>query len=651
MTKIPTFRELHESGMALTPLTKKGIKDKYAKIPFLRDWQLQGIGVEELSKHESFGAICGIVGGGLECLDFDSKVKEGVYEQWIEKVPKDLLDKLPVDKTQNGGYHVWFRSPSPAGNLKLAYPLKPRTVINHETGKEEEQHDAFIETRGTGGQAVVPPSPGYETIKGSLINIPFITTDERNLLIDTAKSFDETVVLAEPIRIAAQASEQSSRPGDDFNLRGTWSEILTPHGWKFLRKDSRGIEHWERPGKNERMTSATINTFGFLVVFSSSTLFNPWNATQNNAYSKFSAYTLLNHGSDFKAAAADLRAKGYGKEEERPERKEKDTALDLLLKDLVNLEDMSEPEPLTWIWQNFIAKESATLISARGKGGKTTLLAHLLRSMASNQPTFLNKAIVPTKMLIISEEGGNRWWRRNNLLKNSFGKFVKVNQKRPQTKPSKQEWPAYCEGLAQYCVENGYGVIVFDTMSKLFPIDDENNNAQLDSALTPIYAFPNNKIAVVVIHHANKYGQGYNSTRGGTAINAFFDILVRIDIHGNEETSNVRKIFVEGRDEVERESFLAELKDKNTDNERYEFAGGVQQTELEKAKESVMALLELEKEDGGEGLGVEQIQKRSEQKLTQASIYIATRELEKAGVIISIKKDRGRKVFLINPEF
>ncbi len=634
---MPSFLELYDSGLSITPIVPG------TKKPYLEGWQKKNgleIPREEIERlikvGAAFGVVCGEPNGGLECIDFDAKVKAGIYEQWVEKIPTELFKRLVVDKTQNKGYHVFYRSPTIGGAMKLAYALN---------GSE-----AMVETRGIGGQALIPPSPGYETLQGSLLNIPTISIEERNLLIDTAKSFDETIFYEEDIRKVAEKSEESSRPGDDFNLRGTWKEILDPHGWRFIRRDSRGIEHWLRPGKKDIVTSATINQHGFLTVFSTSTPFETWDASKGHgSYSKFGAYTLLNHNKDFKAAATDLRAKGYGKEEPKPTEKKKETALDLLIKDFVDLENMPEPEPLTWIWQNFIAKESATLISARGKGGKTTLLAHLLRAMASNAPTFLNKPIVPTKMLIISEEGGNRWWRRNNLLKSSFGKFVKVNQKRPQTKPSKQEWPDYCEGLAQYCKENGYGVIVFDTMSKLFPINDENNNAELDSVLTPIYAFPNNKIAVVVIHHSNKYGQGYSSTRGGTAINAFFDILVRIDIHGNEETSNIRKVFVEGRDEVERESFLAELKDKNTDKERYEYAGGVQQSDLDKAKEAIMGLLELDREDQGEGLTVDQLKKRTS-GMTLAMAYLGTRELEKTGMIASIRKAKGLKVYFLPPE-
>ena len=45
-----------------------------------------------------------------------------------------------------------------------------------------------------------------------------------------------------------------------------------------------------------------------LYVFSTSTPFEP-----ERGYSKFSAYTLLEHGNDYAAAARELVSKGYGK--------------------------------------------------------------------------------------------------------------------------------------------------------------------------------------------------------------------------------------------------------------------------------------------------------------------------------------------------
>jgi putative DNA primase/helicase len=99
------------------------------------------------------------------------------------------------------------------------------------------------------------------------------------------------------------------RPGDDFNDRQTWQSILVPHGWEWVFQ--RGTTwHLRRPGKREG-TSATIghSTDGEdrLYVFTSSTEFEP-----NVPYTKFAAYTLLEHRGDYAAASRALRAEGFG---------------------------------------------------------------------------------------------------------------------------------------------------------------------------------------------------------------------------------------------------------------------------------------------------------------------------------------------------
>lgn len=103
------------------------------------------------------------------------------------------------------------------------------------------------------------------------------------------------------------------RPGDDFNDRAHWADILTPHGWTYMYH--RGSTwYWRRPGKDQGEHSATTGRKGVgsedrLYVFSDATSFE-----QNVPYNKFAAYALLNHGGDFAAATRDLRSQGFGGE-------------------------------------------------------------------------------------------------------------------------------------------------------------------------------------------------------------------------------------------------------------------------------------------------------------------------------------------------
>ncbi|WP_258318011.1 phage/plasmid primase, P4 family [Microbacterium sp. SGAir0570] len=95
-------------------------------------------------------------------------------------------------------------------------------------------------------------------------------------------------------------------PGDDFEAKTDWAEILL--GWThvFTRGATR---YWRRPGKNDGI-SATTGHAGDrdrLFVFTSSTDFEP-----EVPYTKFGAYTLLQHRGDHGAAAKALADAGHG---------------------------------------------------------------------------------------------------------------------------------------------------------------------------------------------------------------------------------------------------------------------------------------------------------------------------------------------------
>lgn len=108
---------------------------------------------------------------------------------------------------------------------------------------------------------------------------------------------------------------RDDRPGDDFNKRGSWSEILTPHGWT-VESSSGEVTHWTRPGKAEGVSATTGHCktqLGKELMYCFSTSAEP--LKPDEPYDKFSLYAHLNHGGDFNRAADKLREYGYGKRE------------------------------------------------------------------------------------------------------------------------------------------------------------------------------------------------------------------------------------------------------------------------------------------------------------------------------------------------
>lgn len=119
-----------------------------------------------------------------------------------------------------------------------------------------------------------------------------------------------TTLLGSTMASAGPARDrQDDDPGEDFNRRATWHEILEPHGWTWHNSVD-GVDQWTRPGKTSGI-SATTNALGTdrLHVFSTNAA--PFQAGES--YHKFAALTLLEFGGDYSAAARELLARGYGK--------------------------------------------------------------------------------------------------------------------------------------------------------------------------------------------------------------------------------------------------------------------------------------------------------------------------------------------------
>ncbi len=288
---LPSALAYRESGLSVLPakrLEKRpalhGWKDYQQKIPpaeQLFEW---------FSKFED--AICvvtGQVSGNLEMLDFDRGGDR--FEAWKEQIPPELLARLVIESSQSGGKHVIYRCSEPInGNMKLAMGFRDGALVT------------LIETRGEGGLFLCAPTLGYSIEQSSLLEIPVLTPQERETLLETAWSLNEYLPTADVPADSQFVPE--NRPGDDFNNRGDIRVLLIKHGWTLVKKAEN--ELWRRPGKSNGW-SASLKDKSFYVFSGNAAPLEP-----NRAYSPFSVYAWLEHGGDFEMAARMLRQQGYG---------------------------------------------------------------------------------------------------------------------------------------------------------------------------------------------------------------------------------------------------------------------------------------------------------------------------------------------------
>ena len=308
----------YDAGLNVCPPHEDG-----SKRPALSTWKhfqdkrVPRSTVEDLyrSGRQGIGWLTGAGSGGLEVLEFDDRPTYDAFKSAAANIGlADLVARIEagyVSDSPGGGVHWPYRCTEITGNSKLA--RRPKLP-----GEMRDEHDGIkvlIETRGTGGFIIEAPSGGsvhptgrpYVLRRGSGQTIATITPQEREDLHALARFFDTMPrEEATPAR-EKQAARGGARPGDDFNERATWEAVLK--GWK-VHHTAGEETFWTRPGKDTHLgPSATTNYkgSGLLYVFSSSTPFDP-----ERSYSKFAAYTTLEHGGDFASAAKALAAQGYG---------------------------------------------------------------------------------------------------------------------------------------------------------------------------------------------------------------------------------------------------------------------------------------------------------------------------------------------------
>lgn len=328
--------EYLSAGIAVVPLRLDGSKGCLVR---WKQYQERPPTADEVSRWFSRAAGIGIITGrvsfGLEVLDFD---QPEVFEPWRSLVG-GLIERLPTVETASGGFHVLYRCERIAGNTKIAKWEEPDSLTFVATGSRMfcngvRVKETRIETRGEGGYIVAAGSPVEvhasrnpycQCLGPPLPSIPTITPDERKRLWEAAATFDcverasRKVELAKrAIRKAAYEMQAKERPGDgitpwdDFDIRASWDEILSPHGWE---RD--GATAWRRPGKTNGISASVgRNAEGIevLTVFSSNA--GPLTGSgPHSSWGKFRAYKALNHGGDGKAAARAVAGLGYGSRE------------------------------------------------------------------------------------------------------------------------------------------------------------------------------------------------------------------------------------------------------------------------------------------------------------------------------------------------
>ncbi|TKR27152.1 hypothetical protein FA014_01995 [Cellulomonas hominis] len=323
MSILAAARDLLAHGYSIIPIRTDG-----SKAPALPSWKYHTrqratdadlvAWFGEDDPHD-LGVVQGSVSGGAELTEIEGRAAARLPE--LKALADDtglgdlwtLVTTGWVEMSPSGGFHFHYRvdGMDVPGNLKLARGADKLVLA---------------ETRGEGGQVVVAPSRHHasgrpwQRLVGGPATAPVLTAEQRNAFHALLRTVDEQPEPATPPGATWPAAPHDPAagitPGDDYENRTDWADILTPHGWTLATQRGR-TRYWTRPGKTHGFSATTghADDRDRLFVFTSSTDF-----TQEMPYTKLGAYAVLEHAGDLSAAARALYADGYGRraEEARP---------------------------------------------------------------------------------------------------------------------------------------------------------------------------------------------------------------------------------------------------------------------------------------------------------------------------------------------
>src|SRR5574344_520017 len=175
------------AGLSVLPAARQ------KKRPSVGSWKTWGkrlptdveVGAWFSNAQDGVCIVAGAVSGNLECIDFDAHGE--CFEAWAGKLEQALFDRLVIERTPSGGFHVLYRTKDPVeGNRKLAQGIRD--------GKKT----TLVETRGEGGLFLCAPTEGYCLLQGRFENLAVLSTDERQGLVSAAEAMNECVAEQAP---------------------------------------------------------------------------------------------------------------------------------------------------------------------------------------------------------------------------------------------------------------------------------------------------------------------------------------------------------------------------------------------------------------------------------------------------------------------
>jgi hypothetical protein len=193
-------------------------------------------------------------------------------------------------------------------------------------------------------------------------------------------------------------------------------------------------------------------------------------------------------------------------------------------------------ESVEWLWHGYIGKGLLTLLASPPKSGKSTMLWHLIATMQKGEP-FLEHRTHSVGTTIFTEEATATLSQRRDL----FGigdRPIHAVQLQPGI-----TWPKVVLYAKERITRHGDSLLIFDTISRFWGAQDENDAAEQIRLIGPLFALVRHYgVAAVLVHHTRKHrGWEGRGVRGSNALPGAVDIILEFGRLSPADTSSTRR--------------------------------------------------------------------------------------------------------------
>lgn len=248
------------------------------------------------------------------------------------------------------------------------------------------------------------------------------------------------------------------------------------------------------------------------------------------------------------------------------------------------LDEAEGDTQVSWAWEGYIGYGCVTLLSARPKWGKSTLIWHMLRALASGAAEFLGQeASLPEGAwaLVATEEPPAVVIERAQALGLPADGPIRVLYRKDVP-----TWPQALT-IFERAAQEGARLLVVDTFSAWAGIEDENAASHVEAAIRPLVNLAQRcGLAVVILHHLRKTeGAEGTAHRGSSALVAAADIA--IELRGAEGGQGRRRLDALSRFSATPSDLVIEL----TESGEYVAVGSGTQVAIKLAVRAAAAYL------------------------------------------------------------